>query len=130
MDYECKEAVSQRAVLQWFSYQYPRLKDMLMSYPIGFRMDAKEGSRMKSMGVRAGMPDLMLLVPALIEGEWVHALFIEMKREGGRLTDSQKYMGGKLEDQDYTVIVCYGIDDAKEQINRYLSFTEARLRSA
>lgn len=37
------------------------------------------GNRLKSMGVKAGFPDLMLLVPRKVDGILYHGLLIEMK---------------------------------------------------
>jgi len=116
------ESLYQKAVVQWFRYQYPKWKDLLMSYPIGINMSKEQASFNKQMGAKAGMPDLMLLLPVLIDDEWSHGLFIEMKIEDGRLSDSQKYMHAQLGAQGYTVITCYGLDEAKEQLSRYVAF--------
>ena len=69
------------------------------------------------IGVRAGVPDLMLPVP--MDGK--HGLFIEMKRaDGGRLSETQKKWLGWLTELGYTAVCCHGWEEAREVIRHYM----------
>lgn len=50
--------------------------------------DARTGAKLRAMGLQAGWPDLVLLSPAGT------AHFIELKRAGGRLSESQQAFQG------------------------------------
>ena len=50
------------ACKDWFSYQYPEYALLLHHSPNGERRDKKTGALLKAMGVRAGFPDLILLL--------------------------------------------------------------------
>lgn len=63
------------------------------------------GGKLKALGTRAGMPDLMLL-----SGGRLYAL--ELKRERGRLTDHQRRALSELEAAGAVTAVAYGLDDA------------------
>ena len=73
------------------------------------------------LGVRSGVPDLMLPVP--MDGK--HGLFIELKRSsGGRLSESQKKWLGWLRELGYEAVCCCGWQEAKETIERYMNLGE------
>jgi hypothetical protein len=137
MNYE--ESSIQIAMLKWFRLQYPNLEGLLVGYPGGINLDVRTASRMKAMGLRAGFPDLMLLVPRKIEDrchatilcgtatrydhypKFSHALFIELKTTRGRLSKIQQDFHENLRSQNYTVIVCRGFEEAQECISSYLN---------
>lgn len=88
----------QRSCIRWFDYRYPKLRLLLHHSPNGGRRDEREAARFKAMGVRAGFPDLILLVP---NGEYPF-LGIELKTAKGRQSEHQKeyeaefgYIGAK-----------------------------------
>ncbi len=73
------------------------------------------------LGVRSGVPDLMLPVP--MGGR--HGLFIEMKRvDGGRLSESQRKWLGWLTELGYEAVCCHGFDEAREVVARYMGVTD------
>lgn len=106
----------QIACVTWFNLQYSALSPYLVHVPNGGKRNAREGARFKKMGVRAGFPDLMLLVPK----NGIHALFIEMKSAGGRQADSQKKYMNILNKMCYDYVICNSFDNFVEIINRYL----------
>ena len=76
---------------------------------------------MKAEGQLAGVPDLDLACPRWWpDGSVSHALFIEMKAPGGRLSAEQKQIIALLEERDYKVAVCYSAEEAKKVIAEYL----------
>jgi len=56
-------------------------------------------------------------VPDLFIPEW--KLWIEMKKEGGSVSKPQKEWIDYLCNVGYRVLVCYGRDDAIEQVVRF-----------
>jgi hypothetical protein len=72
--------------------------------------------RNRQMGVKRGVPDLMLPIPA---GQY-HGLFIEMKAKGGRLSKQQKDWIKALNQLGYLAVVAFGWEEAKCEIENYL----------
>ena len=68
------------------------------------------------MGVKAGAPDLQLIVPNGL----IHGLWIELKSKTGKLQPSQRLMMQRLEEQGYMCKVCFGADEAINEIKKYL----------
>lgn len=112
------EDVEQQAVIQWArmsSGRYPELA-LLHHIPNGGNRNAREGAKLKRMGVLAGAPDLHL--PAA-RGRY-HSLYIEMKFDDGRLLKSQReFLTAAAGLQNYCV-VCYSAADAIEAIQTYI----------
>ena len=75
--------------------------------------------RNRQMGVKSGVPDLMLPIPS----QGYHGLFLEMKNKTGRLSMEQKKWIAALRDLGYKAEVAYGWEDAKCQILNYLQLS-------
>lgn len=114
------EAQEQRALFQWAGLaeqQYPELK-LLHHIPNGGKRDVKTAANLKKEGVKAGVPDICLLVA---RGQY-HGLYIELKQpKKGKLQKNQKEWLHALEKQGYSAKVCYGWLEAREVIEIYLS---------
>ena len=80
------EETIQRACVMWFAYQYPDIAPLLHHSPNGGYRTKREAAIFKSMGTRAGFPDLILLVP---RGGCPY-LCIELKTDKGRQSPQQK----------------------------------------
>jgi len=131
------EAVLQAEILSWFSIQYPHLDGLLVGYPGGINLDIKTRCRMKRMGLRAGFPDLQLMVSKKLDDhlhvdtmgactrythkqKFSHGLLIELKTPKGIVTACQKDYHSKLRQQDYTVVICRSFEEARDQIQFWL----------
>lgn len=99
--------------------QYPELK-FLFHVP-NERSDKVQASVLKKMGVRKGVPDLILPVPS---GHY-HGLFIEMKKVGGVVSDDQLWWLEHLRANGYAIAVCYGWKKATEVLLWYLNQNRA-----
>lgn len=114
------EHVEQVHLFQWAVWQsckYPEL-DLMYAIPNGGFRSKKTAAELKAEGVKSGVCDIFL--PVARCGK--HGLYIEMKRaKGGRLSDSQKEFIAGVKNQGYEAIVCYGFDDAKDTILKYLN---------
>lgn len=93
-----------------------RLSDYLFHIPNGGSRNLIEASKLKKMGVKAGVPDLQLIIPNGL----IHGLWIELKSKAGKLQPSQRLMMQRLEEQGYLCKVCFGADEAIQEIKKYL----------
>jgi hypothetical protein len=98
------------------------LTRLLLHIPNGGYRRPQEAVRLKRLGVRAGVPDILLPVP---RNEF-HGLWIEMKRpivkgeSKPSVSPEQKHWLRELESQGYMTGVCYGWIEAKDLIESYL----------
>lgn len=114
---QASEHAEQVSLVQWFDKEFPKLRGRLFAIPNGGHRHPAEAARLKLEGVRAGVPDLFLPVPA--GGK--HGLFIEMKREkGGRLSPEQKDWLTFLQAQGYEAQCCAGYFEAMSVVFAYL----------
>ena len=113
------EAEEQRALFRWAALAagaHPELR-LLYHVPNEGRRSVVTGRRMKAEGMKPGVPDICL--PVARGGH--HALYIELKRrEGGRVTESQRQWLSDLTDAGNRAVVCKGWDAAREEIEQYM----------
>lgn len=95
--------------------QYPELA-FLFHVP-NERPDKVQAAILKKMGVKSGVPDLILPVPS---GPY-HGLFIEMKRIDGAASDNQIWWMEHLKANGYAAAVCHGWKEASEVLLWYLN---------
>lgn len=118
------EDQEQMTVMSWAhrtKFKDGRLSDYLFHIPNGGSRNIIEATKLNKMGVKAGVPDLQLIVP---NGE-VHGLWIELKAQKGKLQPSQQIMIQRLEAQGYMCKVCFGADEAISEIKKYLMLEAA-----
>lgn len=97
---------------------FPAVSALLFAIPNGANKSPVARLRFKAEGLRSGVPDMFLALPA---GRW-HGLFIEMKRRrGGTVSPEQKAYIEALRAQGYRAEVCRGCDEALEVLRDYLS---------
>ena len=108
--------------VKWFHLQYPHR--ILMAFPAGFvfagdtTRRAIMGKRMKDMGYKNGTPDILIPEPM---GAY-HGLFIEMKTDKGKLSESQKELIPELESRGYLCSVAHSLEDFMTCVKTYFSF--------
>ena len=115
-----RESVEQQTLIKWARLargKYPEL-DMLYHITNEGKRSVVTGARLKSEGLKPGVPDLCL---AVARGG-AHGLYIEMKRtKGGRVSPEQARWIEKLSREGYVAVVCRGWEQAREAILRYLA---------
>jgi HAMP domain-containing protein len=119
------EHEEQTALFAWAKVEArrdPRL-ELLHAIPNGMAASSiAEASRAKRTGMKAGVPDICLPVPA----HGFHGLYIELKRTGGTPLDvkpEQSLWLERLNLQHYRAVVAYGWQDAMNYIQQYLETT-------
>jgi hypothetical protein len=114
------ESQIQRQVMHWWRMQYKVLGApdyrLLMAYPLQGARTPRNGARMKAEGMRKGTPDMFLAIP---QGQYL-GMWIELKKEGGRLSEDQKEMLNLLAVQGYATPVCYGFEATLWAIRKYM----------
>ena len=117
------EAKHQQAVIKWSQQPAVRSRWPELALLHHIKNETREGAAQvavdKAMGVKAGVPDLCLPVAR----DRYHGLYIEMKTERGRISEAQKWWGGKLLEQGYMFEVCHGWKSAVGVLEWYLSLS-------
>lgn len=106
----------QKSCIKWFDYQYPKYSKNLFHPANGGFRNTIEASKFKTMGVRAGVSDLIFLKP----NRFYHGLCIEMKTSKGKQQPTQEEFQKAVEEQGYKYIICRSLDDFMNELNRYL----------
>jgi len=118
------EDTEQLAVVAWcegYAVADERAR-LLLHVPNGGSRHIVEASKLRRLGVRAGVPDLLLPVAVAP----YHGLWIEMKRrKGGLVSAAQHGWIDALRAEGYAVAVARGADEAIDTIIAYLGGTYA-----
>ena len=116
----------QKALMQWAKVTRLRgiiLADFLIAIPNGGKRKLKEAARMKAQGVKAGVSDLFLALPA----NGACGLWIELKApkttttKAGKPSQSQIDWLERMSQVGYAARLCYGWEAAKVTIQEYLA---------
>lgn len=114
------EGKIQAECFAWFWNDYPQYRRLLFHIPNeNDRSDSNiiQGAIRKSLGVVAGVSDLILLVPKGL----YHGLCIEMKDEKGTQKPAQKEWQTIVEAQGYKYCLCRSLAQFKNVISDYLN---------
>jgi len=109
----------QKALFQWIRLATPRIPQLALAFhcPNGGRRDAREAARLKGLGVRAGVPDVM--IPGKSADGNFYGIAIELKSAKGRLTDEQLGWSVRLRSVGWRCGVCHSFDEARQTIADY-----------
>lgn len=77
-----------KSVVQFLDIALPD-SAVFLHIPMGERRDAVTGAKLKAMGAKAGSPDFMIFYMG-------NAYAVELKRDGGKLSPSQKDMRDRM----------------------------------
>jgi hypothetical protein len=106
----------QVTVIEWLQKVKPHLYNMTFHVPNQRKASPGYMQTLKRMGVRAGVPDLMIAFPM----HGYHGLFVELKKASGSYaTEKQKDWVAKLNQAGYIAVVCRGTDEAMQAIQAY-----------
>ena len=112
----------QKAVVKWARMQNDPALQMIMHVPNGGARDARTGARLKAMGTRRGVPDLLVPWPKIGAGNRgpYHGLWLELKRHDGRVRPEQAWWLERLAELGYAVAVAYSYDQATSALDEYV----------
>lgn len=109
----------QKNVIQWCTWmengKYPELK-MLFAVPNGMFTTKASAGKAKAEGLKSGVPDLILPVPA----NGYIGMAIEMKVGKNKPTENQLWWLKSLAKYGWYCTVCWSYEDAVEALTEYL----------
>ena len=113
------EAQEQMALFEWAAVMRGRYSELDLLFHITNEgtKSAARGAQLKRLGLKAGVPDLLLPVA---RGGY-HGLFIEMKSEVGRPSAEQLIWIEHLRQQGYVAIIAHGWSEAATALEAYLN---------
>ena len=113
-----EEARLQADCFRWCWNSYPETRRLLFHVE-NERTNSSmiDGARRRSMGLVAGVSDLILLIP---RGRW-HGLCIEMKTIEGKQRDEQKLWQAAVESQGYRYELIRTKQSFQQLIEEYLA---------
>lgn len=104
--------------VMWNEARYPCLK-YLMHCPNGGKRSVIEAAKFKRMGVRPGVPDLLL--PIASPRQSYQGFACELKSSIGTTTASQDDWLQMLDQSGYKTCVCRSLDEFVTAISTYLA---------
>ena len=115
------EAEEQEQVIKWASLQAHILPELALLYhvPNEGKHNVAYRSKLARMGLKKGIPDLVLPVPS----NGYHALYLEMKKSDGHISDIRPDQIEKLKlltKYGNRAVVAFGYMQAINEICRYL----------
>ena len=102
--------------VSWFRMRYPEASKVFFSVPNGGARNAWTAKNLRDEGALSGVADLILLVPK----KGYASLCIEMKKPGGRVSDSQKTFCEAAKAFKNKYVVCYSVEEFKAAVREYL----------
>ena len=102
--------------VSWFRARYPEASKVFFSVPNGSFRNAWTAKNLKDEGALSGVADLILLVPR----HGYAALCIEMKKPGGKQSDSQKAFQEAARAFKNKYVVCYSLEEFQAIVADYL----------
>lgn len=112
-----KEEYIQKNCIIWFDIQFPQYRLLLHHSPNGGYRSKVEGGIFKAMGVRAGFPDLIFLLP----NPGYHYLAIEMKDDKGHMSPSQVEYKKIIEENGGKHELIRSFDEFREIITNWIN---------
>jgi hypothetical protein len=118
--YTAREASEQQALFQWIETVTPREPRLAWAFhvPNGELRDKATAAKLQRMGVKPGVPDIWLPVPA--PGHGYVGLVMELKTASGALSPVQADWLALLREARWSTWVAYGWVDAAKHICFYL----------
>lgn len=107
----------QKACVRLFDYKYPKLRLRLHHSPNGGKRNLIEATKFKKMGVRAGFPDFILLIPT----KQYPFMGIELKTAKGRQSKYQKEYQREFERIGAKYVVCHSVSEFINEVEEYLN---------
>ena|SRR6185312_8341360 len=106
------------ALMDWLTYR-PSIKSHFIHIPNGGSRHILEAKKLKRMGVKKGVSDFFLAQPA----HPYAGLWIELKRKNKKIMPSKEQQEwiDLMNAAGYKAVICYGAQEAIDQINAYLT---------
>jgi hypothetical protein len=116
------EVQIQRAVIELLAW-CARPGVFAFHVPLGGYRTPTEAAIFKAIGTVAGVPDLIILFES-------HCYALELKAEGGRLTEIQRVTHGRMREAGAIVATAHGVDEAIAQLRAWGLLQRSRFTPA
>ncbi|WVM04107.1 hypothetical protein [Salinibacter phage B2_17] len=115
-----------KAVVEWADRQAQTLPalDFLFHVPNGGSRHVAEAEKLRRMGTRQGVPDLLLPIPRAAGC----GLALELKSPSGRLRPTQAWWLDHLREAGWAVAVAWTFSEARHVLRSYLDGEEIEQR--
>lgn len=110
------ESQIQKDCVKWFRSRYQEIEPLFFAVANGGARNAWTAKIMKDEGVRAGVADLILLIPR----HGFACLCIEMKTPDGKQSDNQKVFEKMCKQYRNKYVVCHSLPEFQEVVMEYL----------
>lgn len=110
------ESQIQKDCVRWFRERYESIEPLFFAVGNGGARNVWTAKIMKDEGVRAGVADLILLIPR----HGYSCLCIEMKTPDGKQSDSQKTFERLLTQYKGKYVVCRSLPDFQRVVMEYV----------
>jgi hypothetical protein len=111
------EQIEHINIVNWFNHNFPQFKDDFHHFANERRCSIQHGRILKRMGVKKGVADFFLAVPA----RGYAGLWIELKVGKGKLSTEQSEFLHRKNSMGYQAVAVWGFDAATEIIKSYLT---------
>ena len=111
------ETTEQISLFNWAERNAHVLPCLSLMYHVPNEGKRTNGAVLKAMGLKTGVPDVVLPVAS----HNFHGLYLEMKYGNNKPTKAQEEYMAMLNAQGYKTAVCYGAEEAGEEILAYLT---------
>lgn len=110
------ESQIQKHCVEWFRKRYPSIEPLFFAVPNGGSRNKWTAKIMKDEGIRAGVADLILLIPC----KGYASLCIEMKTPKGKQQENQKEFEKLATQYQNKYVVCHSIEEFQREIIKYI----------
>lgn len=104
----------QAEIVKWWHDTYPARRADLFHVPNEAKRTPQEAGRMAAIGLMPGIPDLLVHIG------FNHFVAIEVKAEGGRLSESQRNMAEAWGKRGTQIHVVRSVEEFKEVVTPWL----------
>ena len=106
------EDILQAQIVQWYSLEYGKLHDKCLFHCNNKAKNKIEGNKMKGMGVKTGVSDLILVVNKKV-------IFVELKTDLGKQGKEQKIFEYQVKKLNQTYVIIRTLDEFKQLCKKY-----------
>lgn len=110
--------------MRWFWSEYPQYEPFLFAIPNGGHRNITTARMLKEEGVKSGVPDLEMALPA----HGYHGLFLELKNgHKNQLTSNQKRLMRAYTEAGFLCVVIRTQEEFEDVVREYLDQDNTQL---
>ena len=107
-----EEDILQAEIVTWYSLEYGKTHHKCLFHCNNKAKNAIEGNRMKGMGVKTGVSDLILVAKNII-------IFVELKTQKGKQDPEQIIFEKQVKELGHTYIIIRSLEEFKAICSKY-----------